>query len=184
MAQTDHRVYGDAGLGTVSSVVASLPVGYTLGEERQQDGVHYRLMYNAGGEQIDQGEIASPIASGGGPYSATVTTVTDTANAYGAVVAHNATATTGTYFWGAFRGYPIPLKGDSASHATGTSIMVGVDGGVATFVTFATAGAAGQRNPNAVIGVVIGATATGTITTDTRSGDVLIDFPRYGEAAR
>lgn len=183
MASTDHRVYGDAGLGSVSGVVSSLPAGYTLGEERQEAGVWYRLMYNAGGEQVDQGLICSPFSyrSGvahAGPYSGTVTTTSDAAHAYGAVVAHNATATTDTYFWGAFRGYPIPLSGGASSHATNTDICVGVDGGVSTFVTAATAGAVGQRNPNAIIGRVIGATTTGTITTDTRSGDVAIDFPR------
>lgn len=182
------RVHGDGGLGSVSGVVSSLPAGYTLGEEREEEGIAYRLMYNAGGEQVDQGLICSPASyrSGvahAGPYSGTVTTTSDAAHAYGAVIAYNATATTDTYFWGAFRGYPLQVQGDSNSHATGTYIMVGVDGGVATAVTAATADAVGQRNPNAIIGLNIGAAASKTITTGTLSGDVIVEFPRLGMGA-
>jgi hypothetical protein len=141
-------------------------------------------MYNAGGEQIDQGLVASVESSGGGPYSCTVTTTSDGLDGYGAVLCHHATATTDTYFWGVVRGYPVKLKAGTASIATGTDFMIGVDGAVTTHTTAATATVIGQRQTRVLVGQNIGALADSTITTDTRSGDAMVDFPSFVGAVR
>jgi len=95
-----HQV--DAVLGPISSVVTSLPVGYNLGDKRIESGIKYVLVHNAGNSQIGPGFIASPIFSAG-PYSLTISTAVGVNDHLGAVVVVHATATTGSFFWGAFQ---------------------------------------------------------------------------------
>lgn len=194
MAQyTVRQVFGDEGLGSISGVVSSLPVGATLGDERMHNGVQYRLMFNSGNSQISPGFIGSPksLASGAvntGPYSCTVSSVSQTGHALGAVVCVNATATTGTYFWGAFRGYPVKLAGNVNSYASGTRLMVGDNGGVCTNVTGATAQVIQPDAACYVVATVIGqaysgiaSTTTGlaTVMTGVPSGDCFVSFPDF-----
>lgn len=170
-------------LDSVSGSTGTLPAGLILGEERQEGALFYRLMYNEGNSEGDQGDVMSPIASGGGPYSCTITTTSDGMHGYGAVVVHNATVPTGFFFWGAFKGYPVKVKAGTASIATGGSFMVAIDGTVSTATTAATAAIIGQRNTRVIVGENIGGATTTTVTTDTRSGDCYINFPPYLPAA-
>lgn len=185
MANEFFQHYDSFGeLNSVSGVTGTLPNGLALGTERLEDAIHYRLMYNEGNSEGDQGDVMSPTASGGGPYSCTITTTSDGGDAYGAVVVHNKTVPTGYFFWGAFRGYPIPVKGGTASIATGGNIMIAIDGAVSTATTAATATVIGQLNTRVVIGRNIGAAdATSTVTTDTRSGDCYISMPHFRPGA-
>lgn len=179
----DRKVHGDAGLGNISGVVSSLPAGYELGEDRQEGNYHYRLMYNAGNSEADIGDVVSVVAVGGGPYSCTITTTSDGGDAYGGAVVRHVTATTGTYFWGCTQGYPVLVKGGTASIATGGDIMVAIDGAVSTATTGATATVVGQLNTRVVIGRNIGAAASKTITTGTASGDAYVSFPKFRPGA-
>ena len=178
-----ERAHGDAGLGGISGVVSSLPVGYTLGEERLFEGIWYRLMYNAGNSQANPGLVVAPLGVGG-PFSGTITTTSDGGQGYGAVVVKHATATTGTYFWGAFKGYPVKVQGGTASIATGGDFMIAVDGAVSTHTTAATATVIGQRETRVLVGRNMGQTSAATITTLTASGDCYIDFPTIVGAVR
>ena len=129
--QSESRFWGDEGMGSISAVVASLPNGATLAEERIHSGVRYKLCYNAGNSQILPGNLAAPV-SGGGIASVTVTMASQAGNV-GFVVCNHTTATTGTYFWGAFRGVVAGLIGDTVSIPTGNHICVGADGTVQLF---------------------------------------------------
>ncbi|GAG48265.1 unnamed protein product, partial [marine sediment metagenome] len=134
-----RKVHGDAGLGGVSGVVSSLPIGYQLGEEREQDGYHYRLMYSTANSDVAPGFILSPLNTGAnGPYSGTITTTSDTRAGNGAGVVRHTTLTTNTYGWVCTRGYPVTLAGSLASGVTGASLMVAADGGVAPYATSVT----------------------------------------------
>lgn len=135
-----RQTHADGGLGSIDEVVSSLPAGYELGEERvHTDGNVYRLFYNACNQQISTGYLAARnvgSAAAAGPYSATVTTTTEVAyNAACAVV--QATATTGTYFWGLVetRGEPVSLNGVTAVAGDGTYIHPAADGQVTNGTT-------------------------------------------------
>ena len=148
MGNTQPRtVYGDEGLGSVSGVVTSFPVGYTLGEERTQDGVKYRLFYNGGADAgIGKGFcFVSSLTVGNTPFSVTVSTITETVlRVEGAVV--NTTVPTGGYFWGAVSGGPVALRMSNISVATNALIMVTLDG-MHTLTATTTAGV-GRNGPS------------------------------------
>ena len=163
--------YRVSNIDTVSAVTATLPSGYALGRERVDGGIKYKLVYNAGGEQITQGGVASPIPVAGGPNSVTVTTVSDGHNYLGAVMARNATATTGTYFWGAYEGRVGKILGGSTSLPTGQELMISVNGTCRSAPTLPT-----EMVGNIVVGINLGAVTTATVTTDTLSGDCYINF--------
>lgn len=163
-----RQTHADAGLGSVSGVVSSLPAGYELGEERLEDGKLYRLVFNAGGATAEKGFVMSPLKTGAGPFSMTVTTTSKTNDHVGAVVVHNATMTTDTYGWGLVRGR-CQLAGDTASIVTGGALYIAADGQVALFPQSASTG-------NIVIGRNVGGTTTGTITTGAISGDAYVNL--------
>lgn len=163
----DVRHMVDAGLGTVSAVVSSLPAGYTLGEARMESGQKYRLFYNAGNSQISPGFCFTP-ATSAGPYSITITTTSKTFDNVGAGVVYNATATTGTYFWGVVRGR-VPVVGDASSVPTGSAFYIGADGAVELFPQSVVTG-------NVVVGINLGGAASKTVTTGAKSGDCIVNF--------
>lgn len=151
---TKGRHMVDAGLGGVSSVVSSLPVGYTLGDVQYVNGVEYRLVFNAGNSEIAPGKVAAPALAGAGINSVTVST-TSKANCHiGGVVNVHATATTGTYFWGAKQGVVGGLVGDSASIPTGSAFAIGADGAVELMPQSVVTG-------KVVVGVVISTVSNG-----------------------
>ncbi len=110
----------------ISAVVTSLPIGPALGNERVYNGVTYKLVYNAGNSQAIPGRYLSPVPLDGGAYSVTITTTSDANHHLGAVVVHHATATTGTYFWGATKGV-VPMA-PSAIVSAGVVMMCGLSG--------------------------------------------------------
>ena len=170
MPNYDDRVFTGGELGKVSAVVASLPAGYVLGEERYENGVVFRLVYNAGNSQISTGFLGSPIPLSGGAYSLTVSTASKTNAHGGAAVCHHATATTGTYFWGAVRGYLASgLVADAVTLATGSAFYVGVNGQVNGITVNST-----NVSANVPIGVVINGPTAGTIAV--RQASVLLQI--------
>lgn len=165
MGNYDTRVYSGTDLGKVSGTVTSLPAGYVLGEERWENAVKYKLVYNAGNSAIAPGYLATPITSAG-PYSVTISTTSDSM-AFGAVVNYNATAATGAYFWGAVTGR-MPLQCNS-SIATGGAAILSANGVVINAFTLPTAAAL-----NRPIALNLGGAASKTGTTGTLSGDFLV----------
>lgn len=168
-----RQVHADGGLGSVSSVVSSLPAGYTLGEERMEQGAtggqkYYRLVYNAGGAEVGQGYFAKPVGSAG-PYSMTVTMASKTNAHIGAVLCENATSTTGTYFWGMVRGRSDAGVVGEASIATGGAFYIATDGAATLMPQSVVTG-------NIPIGINLGAAASKTVTTGALSGDVYINL--------
>lgn len=188
-----RQTFGDGIVGGISSVVATIPAGIKLGEERFHNGVYYRFMYNGGNSAINPGFIASPKSLGSGavnvgPFSATVSTVSQTAHALGAVVNQHSTVPTGYYFWGAFRGYPVRGAANVRSFISGSKLAVGDDGGFCTMVTAATAAAIDPNAQVYCVGNVVGqyysgiaSTTTGlaTLMTATASGDLFVSFPDF-----
>ena len=165
-----RQTHADSGLGQISGVVSSLPAGYTLGEERMEDLKTYRLVYNAGGAEVGQGYFATPLKTGAGPFSMTVTTTSKTFAHIGAVLCEQATATTGTYFWGLVRGRSaVGVVGDAASVPTGSAFYIGSDGQAQLHAQSAMTG-------NIAAGYNAGAAATKTITTGALSGDAYINL--------
>lgn len=149
MGNYDSRVFAAGGLGSISGVVATAPAGANLGEERWHNGAKYRLFYNAGNSQISKGRcFVNSLTVGNGPYSVTVSTVTETVNKVMGAVVH-ATATTGTYFWGVVRGGPVSLLVSNVSVATQARLMVAADGNHTLTATL-----------TAAIAINAGATAT------------------------
>ena len=131
MPNQGSRFFADEALGSVSSVVATLPAGAILGEERTHAGVSYRLCFNAGTAQISQGLVASPVALVNCTIgSVAVSTLSNHGDHLGAVVAMNATAPTANFFWGAFKGVVGGLQGETVSLPTGSLISVGNAGAV------------------------------------------------------
>lgn len=112
----------------ISAVVGSLPVGPALGDERVYNGVSYRLVYNPNSAVISKGFYASPVPLGGGPFSVTMSTVTDSNSQAGAVVCVHATATTDTYFWGAFKGVVPMVASVGSAIPTGALATLGLAG--------------------------------------------------------
>lgn len=165
-----RQVHADEGLGSVSGVVGSLPAGYTLGEERMEDNKFYRLVYNAGGAEVGQGYFATPLKTGAGPFSMTVTTTSKSFAHVGAVLCENVTATTGTYYWGMVRGHSdTGVVGDAASTPTGSAFYIGSDGKANLHPQSAMTG-------QVAAGINLGGAATKTITTGALSGDVYVNL--------
>lgn len=133
MAERNDRHFADAGLGTISGVVSSLPAGFALGELRTHDGAQYRLCYNSSSDAtIDQGKFAAPVLSGAGPNSVTVSYLSKTNAHIGAVQVAHATVSTGNYFWGLMHGpSPIGAVGDAASLPTGSAFYLSAGGLIA-----------------------------------------------------
>lgn len=161
----------DPQMGSVSAVVAAtLNVAYTLGEARMENGIKYRLFYNVGGASAPVGAVMTPNASGG-PYSMTVTTASNTNDHLGACVVVHATISTGAYFWGAVRGRIVGgILGGATSVPTGVGFTIGAAGGVEVDPGSAATG-------NVVIGLNLGGSASKTITSGAKSGDVSVSFP-------
>lgn len=129
MSGREGRHFADAGLGSISAVVATLPAGYTLGEYRIEDGISYQLKLNAGNSAINPGFVGAPAPLQGGPHSITVTTVSKSYNNFGAVLNHHATVPTGYYFWGVRKGYVASgVATDAATATTGSALYVAADG--------------------------------------------------------
>lgn len=161
--QSRHIV--DAGLGSVSAVVATLPVGYTLGEIRHVSGVEYKLVHNAGNSEIQPGMVAAPILALAGINSVTVSTLSQANNHIGGVVNVHATATTGSFFWGAIKGVVGGLIGDSASIPTGSAFAIGAAGSVQLMPQSVTTG-------KVVVGVVLTSVSNG----GAKSGNAYVSF--------
>lgn len=106
---------------SVSNVTATNSV--EVGSLRQDGEDLYMYLYNAGGEQIDQHEGCALSAVSG--YSVTVSSLTNVD-----MFAHckNATATTGTYFWGLRRGFAEVEMGANNSAAAGALLCPSADG--------------------------------------------------------
>lgn len=115
-------------LGGISAVVTTLPDGNVLGETRIYEGVHYKLVYQAAGD-ASPGKVNSPIPVGSGPYSMSSNTVSDGVNHMGAVVCIHASAVSGSYYWGAYKGVVASMVASAGSAIpTGKFAMVGADG--------------------------------------------------------
>lgn len=170
MAYGFKQVYGAEGLGTVSGVVSALPAGCSLGDKREENGLVYRLCYNAGNSAAYPGHAMSAVpikavTSGAGDYSMTVTTVSGAWNGVNACVVHNATATTGTYFWGVTKGRLTSglVCNAAASASTGGAVTIDSAGGVAAVTTMSLS--------NPPIAITFASLTTGS-TTPSRTGDV------------
>lgn len=162
----EYRAYADAGLGGISSVVATLPLGATLGESRVVAGVKYRLVCNAStsAQQIP-GSLLSPLSSGG-PYSIGTGSSQLFAHIGAALVVH-ATVPTANFFWGAVSGSGLRVIGDNTSIPTGSAFYISGNGAVTLFPQSIITG-------NVVAGINLGGAATKTVTTGAASGDCLI----------
>ena len=164
----EYRHSVDAGLGGISSVVATLPAGYTLGEARYEGNIKYRLFFNSGGEQIGPGFCFTPVITTG-PYSVTITTTSKTFDHIGAGFIQHATSTTATFFWGAVRGRIAGAVGDASSTPTGSVFYIGSDGKVELHTQSVITG-------SKAIGVNLGGSASKTITTGAKSGDPYVNL--------
>lgn len=145
MPNYDTRVYAGHALGTVSGTTSSLPAGFVLGEERWEGGKKYRLVYNNGNSQVSVGNFAVNIGSTG-PYSLTVSSASDVNQHLGAVVCHNATAATGTYFWGLVQGRCALTTGNT-SIPTGGAGYVSANGVLGSYTGFTTLPTSTIGNP-------------------------------------
>lgn len=162
----ETRHLADAGMGGISSVVATLPGGYTLGEARVVNGKKYKLVHNAGTTQISIGICASPVAiTGSSPNSVTVSTASQGFHHIGAVLCEHVTATTATYFWGLVRGATSGQVGDSASLPTGSVFALGDNGSIQVFPQSVVTG-------KAAVGYVITTVSNG----GARSGSTFVQF--------
>lgn len=154
MSDMKEQFMADAGLAGISSVVATLPLGYSLGISRTKDSVDYKLVFNAGNSEIAPGRVAAPILAGAGLNSVTVSTSSQGNNHIGGVVCVHATATTGTYFWGATEGLVGGLAADSASIPTGSAFAIGDNGSVQLMPQSVTTG-------KVAVGVVVTSVSNG-----------------------
>ena len=167
-----RQVMGDEGLGGISATVTSLPVGYTLGERRQEGNIDYKLVYNAGDAQVAAGLVLSPVPLSGGPYSVTVTTVTGLGNEAGMVVNHHGTVPASSYFWGVTRGYLASgLVATGVTLATGFAIQVAAGGSVIGISTNAVSSYA--KSGGVAIGTVLNGPTAGTVAV--RQGSVFVN---------
>lgn len=122
-------IAGMGALNTASGTTASLPAGAVLGMAREEDGIRFRLFYNAGNSAINPGFAATPRPIGSGAYSVTVTSTSKTFDYFGACVVHHATVPTANYFWGATRGYLASgVAADAATITTGAAFYLAADG--------------------------------------------------------
>lgn len=156
----------DAGMGSISAVVGTLPAEFNLGEAREFNRIDYVLCYNSStNAEISAGKIASPVLAGAGVYSVTVSNASKTNAHIGAVCVQNTTVPTGYYFWGAKIGYVAGLVGDTASLPTGSALYLSGDGEVTLFPQSAVTG-------NIAVGVVVTTVSNG----GARSGSAYISL--------
>jgi hypothetical protein len=167
----EDKIQADAGLGSVSGTVSTLSAGgYTLGEVRYEDQGRdkYRLLYNAGTDQIGKGWIVSKYASCG-PYSVSITNTLDGPLHIGGALVQHATVATGYYFWGMVRGSAAcGVMGSDTSVSIGLTFGVLGTGSVAPITTVST---------YVPVGIAVSTITTGhTGTAGTRTGRVYIKF--------
>ena len=122
-ANRSLQVYDGFGeLNSVSGSTGTLPAGLNLGTIRQEGGVKYVLCYNKGNSAMDAGMLCMNTTPAAGtmmgPYSVTITTVTESIAGVRGCVA-NATVPTGYYFWMAVKGGPVNLRASNISLKTG-----------------------------------------------------------------
>lgn len=127
MGQYGYQQIGGSSFD-ISSVVSTLPAGVSLGDEKVYNGVAYKCVYNPNSAVISKGFYASPVSIGGGPYTVTVSTVSDANHGVGAVVCVHATATTDTYFWGAYKGIVAMAASAGSAIPAGALAMPGLGG--------------------------------------------------------
>lgn len=166
---TPYQFFADAGLGGISSVVSSLPLGYSLGDERTVNSVQYRLVHNAGNSQINPGFLGTPANGSVGPHSITISSASQKFHHMGAALVVHATLTTGSFGWGAVKGYGLSVAADNTSVPTGSAFYVGVNGTVDLMPQSVVTG-------NLVCGINLGGSATKTVTTGAASGDCFVSF--------
>lgn len=165
-----RSVFGAPGdLNSVSAVASSLPIGLALGEQRFEDDKKYVLCYNKGNSAIPKGYAATPADGSSGPYSVTISTVTNSFHHLGAVHVNNATVPTGYYFWGMKSGRAGGAVCNSAI-ATATVLKLGGSGLYETIAQSTVTG-------NVAVGVNLGGAASKTMTTGAYTGDPFISFP-------
>lgn len=164
----EYRFLADAGLGGVSSVVSSLPAGYTLGEARVVDGIKYKLVYNAGTAQATVGAVMAPVTSAG-PYSVSISHVSKAHAHIGACMVKHATITTGAYGWAAVKGRVGNLISGVSSVPTGSAAYIAGGGQVNLMPQSVVTG-------NTPIAINLGGSASATATTGTASGDFVVSF--------
>jgi hypothetical protein len=143
---------------SVSNVTATNSVN--LGEVRMVNGEEYLYVYNAGVQQISQGQCAVLSANSG--FSVTVSSVTG----YDYVIgfAKHATITTGGYGWLVTRGFTkVQNAMASTALAVGDPIVVAGQGGVQglNVSTTALCGNVGMLAAIGPLGVVVSACASG-----------------------
>lgn len=166
----DTRVFVGGGLGGISNTVTSLPAGYTLGEERWEGGIKYRLFYNDK-TIANVGLVLSPQAASLGPYSCSVSTTSGLNQHFGACVAHNTTVPASSFFWGAVQGYLASgLVATIHCLVTNGAIVISDVGSVDGARTVASCFVSG----NVPIGIVTTGAAAGTV--NVRQGSVFINL--------
>jgi hypothetical protein len=114
-------VYGYSNCFEESASAVTATNSVTLGTRRHSDGVDYVYAYNQGNSMIYPGYgVIASLCSG---YSVTLSSVTGDM-CFGIV--HNATATTGTYFWLAQRGFVKAEVGDTVigNHTAATGMPI------------------------------------------------------------
>lgn len=167
MSGKEGRHFADPGLA-ISQVVATLPVGFTLGELRTEGAITYQLKFNAGNSAINPGFCASPIPVFGGPHSMTVTTVSKAYNHFGAVIVHHATVPTANYFWGVRKGYLASgVAVDVTTATTGTALYIASDGKLNVMPQSVVTG-------NQAIAISLVGPTAGTVAV--RQASVLVEF--------
>lgn len=157
----------DAGLGSVSATVATLPIGYTIGEARVVDQVEYNLVFNSGNSAIPPGYVAIQQGSG---YSVTISSAVEVNDHIGAVVANTVSVPTANYFWGAKRGYLASgLVASAVCIVTGAQMYIGTNGNVISMPLSLITGVTPIGN---VLVTVLSTTSGGG-----RNGGVYINLP-------
>ena len=179
MAPFGYRdTFGDAGLGGISAVVTAggnaIPPGYQLGEVRQEGGIVYQLVYNAGNSVIGPGFVATSRQVGGGAYSVTVSTAADVNAHIGAVVAHHATVPTDCFFWGAKQGFLASgLVATSITQLLGNASRISTDGCVLPVTS--TAASCIVASGNMAIAYTVVSPSAGTVAV--RQAGVVLNIP-------
>lgn len=158
----------EGGLAGISGVTGTLPDGMFLGMQRNVGNKRYQLFYNTSNQSAAIGtgmqRSGGSAAGGAGPYSLTVTTVTEAVNNTVCAVEHNSVPTA-NYFWGVTFGHPVALKMSNVSVATDGYITPAADG---KFTLTTTVSHYVAQNK--------GDAALSTGTTDTVSGRFFVFF--------
>lgn len=131
-------------------------------------GNQYVYAYNAGNQQISQGQFAVP-ATGVSGFSATVSSTTFVDIAFG--VARNATFATAAYGWLMYRGF-TGLSTDNVSFAAGQAVILGSNGNFQPATS-----AAGSFVTATIVGKAVAAIVTGvTASTTTLQNTAFINM--------